>query len=56
MLNWKTIEELITHESKCMVFKSFHGLAPQDMSNMLMKNSQLTTRSLRSTATDVRLP
>ena len=28
-LGWKTIEELIVHESELVVFKSLQGLAPQ---------------------------
>ena len=30
---WKTIQELIAHESESMAFKSIHGLAPQYMSD-----------------------
>ena len=40
-LGWKAIEELIDHESKLMVSKSIHGLAPQYMSDLFTKISQL---------------
>ena len=39
-LGWKTIEELIAHESELMVFKSAHGLAPQYTSDLFTKISQ----------------
>ena len=51
-LGWKTIEELIAHESKLMVFKSLHGLAPQYMSDSFTKIYQLTSHSLHNIATD----
>ena len=55
-LGWKTIEELIAHESELMVFKSIHGLAPQYMSDLFTKISQLTSHNLRNIATDLWLP
>ena len=55
-LGWKTIDELIASESNIMVFKSLHELAPQYMCNLFTKTSQLTSRNLRNTATDLRLP
>ena len=55
-LGWKTIDELIGSESNIMVFKSLHELAPQYMCNLFTKTSQLTSRNLRNTATDLRLP
>ena len=55
-LDWKTIEELIAHESEFMVFKSIHGLAPQYMSDLFTKISQLTSHSLRTIAKDLWLP
>ena len=55
-LGWKTIEELIAHESEVMVFKSIEGLAPQYMSDLFKKISQLTSHNLRNIATDLRLP
>ena len=39
-----------------MVLKSLHGLAPQYMSNLFTKTSQLTSRNLRNSATDLRIP
>ena len=55
-LDWKTIDELIATESNIMVFKSLHELAPQYMCNLFTKISQPTSRKLRNTATDLRLP
>ena len=55
-LGWKTIEELIAHESELMVFKSIHGLAPDYISDLFTKISQLTSHNLRNTATDLWLP
>ena len=37
-----------------MVFKSLHGLASQYMRNLFTKTSQLTSRNLRNSATDLR--
>ena len=55
-LGWKTIEELIAHESELMVFKSIHGLAPQYMSDLFTEMSQLSSYNLRNIATDLWLP
>ena len=55
-LGWKTIEELIAHASELMVFKSIHGLAPQYMSDLFTKISQLTSHNLRNIDTDLWLP
>ena len=55
-LGWKTIEELIAHESELMVFKSIHVLAPLYKSDLFTKISQLTSHSLRNIATDLWLP
>jgi len=53
---WKTIEELIDFESELMVFTSIHGLAPQYISDLVTKISQLTSHSLRNIATDLWSP
>ena len=55
-LGWKTIQELIQNESETMVFKSLNGLAPQYLCNLFTKNSECSSRSLRNTETDLRLP
>ena len=55
-LGWKTVEELIENESKTMVFKSLNDLAPQYLCNLFTKNSACSSRSLRNTETDLRLP
>ena len=55
-LGWKTIVELVAHESKLMVFKSIHGLAPQYMSDLFTKISQLASQNLGNVASDLWLP
>ena len=55
-LGWKTIDELIDNETKTMVFKSLSYLAPQYLCNLFTKNSACSSRSLRNTETDLRLP
>ena len=55
-LGWQTIEELIGSESKTMVFKALNDLAPQYLCNLFTKNSACSSRSLRNTETDLRLP
>ena len=39
-----------------MVYKSLNGLAPQYMRNLFTRNSACNSRSLRNSATDLRLP
>ena len=39
-----------------MVYKSLNGLAPHYMSKLFTRNSTGNSRSLRNTATDLRLP
>ena len=53
---WKTIDQLITNATNIMVYKSLHELAPQYMCNLFTRASQLTSRCLRNTLTDLRLP
>ena len=55
VLGWKTIDQLITSETNIMVYKSLHELAPQYMCNLFTRASQLTSRCLRNTLTDLRL-
>ena len=55
-LGWKTVEELIGNESTTMVFKSLNDLAPQYLCNLFTKNSACSSRILRNTETDLRLP
>ena len=55
-LGWQTIEELIGNESKTMVFKALNDLAPQYLCNLFTKNSACSSRNLRNTETDLRLP
>ena len=39
-----------------MVFKSLNDLAPQYLRNLFTKNSACSSRNLRNTETDLRLP
>ena len=56
MLGWKTVDELITGESKTMAFKSLNDLAPQYLCDLFTGNSLCSSYSLRNTGTDLRLP
>ena len=55
-IGWKTIEELITEESKTIVYKSLHGLAPQYLCHFFTRNSAGEARTLRNTSTDLKIP
>ena len=55
-LGWKCIEELISDETRLMVFKSLNDLGPNYMYKIFTKNSHFTERNLRNTTTDLRLP
>ena len=51
-LGWKTIEELVASESKTMVFKSLHELAPQYLCDLFTRNSKCSSYVLRNSETD----
>ena len=55
-LGWKTIEDFISEETKTMVFKSLHELAPEYLRCLFTSNSQFASHNLRNTATDLKLP
>ena len=55
-LGWKTVNDMIRHESMTIVYKSINNKAPPYMSEMFTRNSQDATRQLRNTNTDLRLP
>ena len=55
-LGWKTVRELVDQDSRLMVYKSINGLAPQYMSDLFTTNSACSSRNLRNTKTDLRLP
>ena len=55
-LGWKTIEQLVASESKTMVFKSLHELAPQYLCDLFTINSKCSSYVLRNSETDLRLP
>ena len=47
-LEWKTIDQLIAEESKTMVYKSMHEMAPPYLCDLFTKNS--------TSSTDLKLP
>ena len=47
---------MIEFETATAVYKSLHGLAPEYMQSMFMKSSEYSSRSLRNTNTDLRIP
>ena len=55
-LGWKTIDQLISTQSKIVTFKSLKNLAPKYMCDLFNKNSVCFSHNLRNTNTDVRLP
>ena len=55
-LGWLTIKEMIEFKTATTVYKSLHGLAPEYMRQMFTKLSENTSRSLRNTNTDLRIP
>ena len=55
-LGWLIIKEMIEFETATTVYKSLHGLAPEYMQSMFMKLSEYSSRSLRNTNTDLRIP
>ena len=55
-LGWQTVEQLISSESKTMVFKSLNELAPQYLCDLFTRNLHCSSYSLRNTGTDLRLP
>ena len=55
-LGWKTTQQLIDTESKIVTFKSLKNLDPKYLCELFNKNSACSSRNLRNTNTDVRLP
>ena len=47
---------MIVFETATTVYKSLHGLAPEYMQSMFTKLSENSSRSLRNTDTDLRIP
>ena len=56
ILGWKTIQQLIDTQSKIVTFKSLKNLAPKYLCELFNKNIVCSSRNLRNTNTDVRLP
>ena len=55
-LGWMKIAELISFESNQLVLKSSNNQAPQYICNLFQRNSDCSSRDLRNTAEDLRLP
>ena len=55
-LGWMSITDLISFKLKQLVFKSLNNQAPQNICNLFQRNSDCSSRDLRNTATDLRLP
>ena len=55
-LGWKTVDQLISSESKTMVFKSLNELAPQYLCDLFTRKSLYSSYSRLNTGTDLRLP
>ena len=55
-LGWMTTEELVNGETKTMVFKSLHDLAPEYLRSLFTRNSQCCIHALRNIMTDLKLP
>ena len=55
-LEWMKIADLISFESNQLVFKSLNNQAPQYICNLFQRNSACSSRDLRNTTTDLRLP
>ena len=53
-LGWKTVDQLISSESKTMVFKSLNELVPQYLCDLFTRKSLYSSYSLRNTGTDLR--
>ena len=51
-----SIDALISFKLKQLVFKSLNNQAPQNICNLFQRNSDCSSRDLRNTATDLRLP
>ena len=54
-LGWKTVDQLISSESKTVVFKSLNELSPQYLYDLFARKSLYSSYSLRNTGTDLRL-
>ena len=55
-LGWSTVREIIDLESASIVYKSLNGDAPSNMSDIFTKVNVSTTRSLRNSDYDLRVP
>ena len=55
-LGWSTVKEIIDIEFARIVYKSLNGDAPSYMSDMFTKVNVSTTRSLRNSEYDLRVP
>ena len=54
-LGWMSIDDLVSFDSKQLVFKSLNYQASQYICNLFQGNSDCSSRDLRNTATNLRL-
>ena len=55
-LRLESVQEIIDYNTNFMAFKSINGLAPGYLSSFFVKNSHNTSRILRGTSTNLRIP
>ena len=55
-LGWQTIEEMISSQTKIMVFKALNGRGLQYLTELFSRNSQSSVHKLRNTSNDLKLP
>ena len=52
-LQWLSFSKRVLYHKSVMMFKALHGMAPEYLSEMFVKTSQIHSRSLRSTDNDM---
>ena len=55
-LGWMKIADLTSFESNQLVFRSLNNQAPQYICSLFQRNFDCSSRDLRNTETDLRLP
>ena len=55
-LGWPSVQDLIDKETSSMVYKSLNSLAPQYLSDLFVRLSELHPRELRNSGTDLAIP
>ena len=52
-LQWLSFSKHVLYHKSVMMFKALHGMAPEYLTEMFVKTSQIHSRSLRSTDNDM---